>query len=135
VSQSYQNPDALKSWLKLVHAPGIGPATAHKLLEHFGDIASIAAANGSQLRQAGLREDAIDNLLTPQQTAIDTDLTWLEQAENRHIVSLDSRHYPALLKQIARPPLVLYVLGDVEVLHTPQLAMVGSRPLLPPATV
>jgi DNA processing protein len=35
--------------------------------------------------------------------------------------------YPALLKETARPPLLLFVRGDVELLNLPQIAIVGSR--------
>jgi DNA processing protein len=35
--------------------------------------------------------------------------------------------YPSLLKEIADPPLVLYVAGDVETLNTPAIAIVGTR--------
>ncbi|SEN79198.1 DNA-processing protein DprA [Lihuaxuella thermophila] len=42
------------------------------------------------------------------------------------ITAMDDR-YPALLKEIAQPPWVLYIKGDPELLHTPALAMVGTR--------
>lgn len=35
--------------------------------------------------------------------------------------------YPALLRQIHRPPLLLYIKGEPDVLSLPQIAIVGSR--------
>lgn len=35
--------------------------------------------------------------------------------------------YPAQLKQISKPPLLLYIRGDINCLHLPQIAVVGSR--------
>lgn len=35
--------------------------------------------------------------------------------------------YPAQLKQISKPPLLLYIRGDLNCLHLPQIAVVGSR--------
>ena len=35
--------------------------------------------------------------------------------------------YPAQLKQITKPPLLLYIRGDLNCLHLPQIAVVGSR--------
>ena len=58
--------------------------------------------------------------------AIDADLQWLE-ASGAHIVPITSDGYPPLLAGISRAPPVLYVLGDIAALSSPQLAMVGSR--------
>jgi DNA processing protein len=35
--------------------------------------------------------------------------------------------YPALLKEIHNPPPVVYIAGDAKTLHTPAIAIVGSR--------
>lgn len=43
------------------------------------------------------------------------------------VVTLASEAYPALLRQIPRPPLLLVVRGHVKALTRPQIAMVGSR--------
>jgi len=53
-------------------------------------------------------------------------LKWQEQ-KDCHILSLDSPHYPGLLREIADPPVLLYVQGHAEALSLPQLAIVGSR--------
>jgi DNA processing protein len=42
------------------------------------------------------------------------------------ITTMDER-YPALLREIAQPPWVLYIKGNLELLHTPALAVVGTR--------
>ncbi len=43
------------------------------------------------------------------------------------VLTLASAAYPALLRQIPRPPLLLVVRGDPRALAMPQLAIVGSR--------
>jgi len=45
----------------------------------------------------------------------------------RHILTLHDPAYPALLKEIADPPPLLFVRGDPAVLSRPQLGIVGSR--------
>lgn len=53
----------------------------------------------------------------------------IERAASKHvklITDLDPE-YPTQLKEIASPPLVLYVVGDVSVLSQPGVAMVGTR--------
>ena len=51
---------------------------------------------------------------------------WLED-DAHHLVALGDDDYPALLAEIPGPPKLLYVLGDIEALHLPALAIVGSR--------
>jgi DNA processing protein len=43
------------------------------------------------------------------------------------IIPITSDDYPSLLKQIVGAPLLLYVRGNLENLHLPQIAIVGSR--------
>jgi DNA processing protein len=43
------------------------------------------------------------------------------------LVAVESPAYPAQLKQIYDPPLVLYVRGDPEVISRPGIAVVGTR--------
>lgn len=44
-----------------------------------------------------------------------------------HLVSFDDPHYPLLLKEIKNPPQVLYVKGNLQLLASQQLAIVGTR--------
>jgi DNA processing protein len=55
------------------------------------------------------------------------DLAWLAESPQHHIIHYDDAMYPALLREIPRPPRVLYAIGNIDLLHTPQLAIVGSR--------
>ncbi|MFN7096767.1 MAG: DNA-processing protein DprA [Gammaproteobacteria bacterium] len=43
------------------------------------------------------------------------------------IIRLKDAAYPALLKEIQDPPAILYALGNLDLLQTPQIAMVGTR--------
>jgi DNA processing protein len=52
--------------------------------------------------------------------------TWLA-APDHQLLRIDDPRYPALLREIPRPPPVLYVWGNPDVLVLPQLAIVGSR--------
>ena len=64
-------------------------------------------------------------------------LTVLADAAVRHfnaatsasatMLSIHSPLYPSLLRQIARPPLYLTVLGDIEILRRQCVAVIGSR--------
>ena len=52
---------------------------------------------------------------------------WLDRGDKFNIISYFDEKYPANLKEIATPPIALYCLGDVELLNSTQLAIVGSR--------
>lgn len=54
------------------------------------------------------------------------DLAWLEQP-GHHLLDWSDPRYPPLLRQIARPPPLLFVHGDPACLCQPQLAIVGAR--------
>jgi len=51
---------------------------------------------------------------------------WLAQPHNR-VISADSDDFPELLGQLTDPPESLYVSGNIDVLHLPAIAIVGSR--------
>ena len=117
----------LHPWLTLVHTRGLGPGLLRKLLEGLGSIDAIHGASDSKLRQAGLPEKVVTSMRQVEASDIQTDLDWMADAPDRTIITRDCAQYPARLNEIADPPLVLYVRGDVDVLSTPQLAIVGSR--------
>ena len=54
-------------------------------------------------------------------------LAWEQSSNNHHIITLKCPEYPAPLKEIASPPLVLFCKGNSELLSRPQIAIVGSR--------
>lgn len=124
--ESSCHPQNWLAWLTLHRAPGIGTRTLHRLLDRFGSPGHILDAGPGQWRALGLRQDSINWLTNPDRARLEEDLRWLEQPDN-HLVCLQSPDYPPLLTQIADPPPLLFVCGNPELLHLPQLAIVGSR--------
>ncbi len=115
-------------WLRLIHAPGVGPAQARELLARFPDAANACAASKAALAAAGLSPEAADTLRAEHPPAgVERDREWAAAAADRHLLSLADPRYPARLAAIADPPPVLYVQGDPEVLAYPALAIVGTR--------
>lgn len=47
--------------------------------------------------------------------------------EKYQTIHIDDAIYPKLLKEIANPPAVLYAIGNIDLLNTPQIAIVGTR--------
>jgi DNA processing protein len=58
--------------------------------------------------------------------AIKSDEEWL-RGPNHHIIRAGSDDFPELLSEITDAPTQLYVVGNLDALHLPSLAIVGSR--------
>ncbi len=110
----------------MLRAPGIGPARFARLLDHFGSAAAAFAAGRAEWVGLELPTPALEYLSAPDWRGVEQDLAWLEQADS-HLLALDDRRYPPLLRQIPYPPPLLFVRGDPGCLRAPQLAIVGTR--------
>jgi DNA processing protein len=123
--------DAQRDWIRLERVPGIGLLTARRLLEQFGTPGAVLRAPAQRLRQllrpaqAGALARALqpDAAFDAHCAAIDA---WLA-TPNHHLLAPDDPAYPAGLRQLADPPLLLYVVGRPALLAGPALAVVGSR--------
>ncbi len=116
----------MKYWLALLHAPGIGSVSFNQLIATIGSPKLLFEAPASRFPAWGVKENLKRYLRNPDWEAVENDLLWAEQPAN-HLLTLQDPNYPGLLREIPDPPPLLFVHGDPEVLHTPQLAMVGSR--------
>jgi DNA processing protein len=119
----------IESWLRVFHAPRLKPRLLHRLLTHFSHPARLLDA-GPQALEALLGPAAASvhrNLHVGSGPGPATDLAWMQSSTDHHILSLSDPRYPELLKEIADPPLVLYVRGNPESLSWPQVSIVGSR--------
>ncbi|MCW8825729.1 MAG: DNA-processing protein DprA, partial [Gammaproteobacteria bacterium] len=114
--------DSTEAWVKLIHLPGIGAVQQNRLLERFGSPEAIF----SEASQSDLNEKLKAAVQNPQQQRIDETLRWLE-IDGNAIVTQQSPHYPKQLKLLSDAPALLFTLGDLQLLNTPQIAIVGSR--------
>lgn len=123
----------LSGWLRLSLAPGVGNMLARKLLASFGLPAAIFDASPAALEQvAGPRAAAIlreepDTLAA----TLETTRAWLDQAEEgaigRRILTLADTAYPPGLLATDDPPLLLYLMGRIDLPWPRAVAIVGSR--------
>ncbi len=105
----------------------MGWASVQKLIQHFGSMEAIFSSSVTDLCQLGLSQSIAEQCISMDESALEKDLTWLQAAPDHHIICPDDVSYPRLLKETASPPLVLYAFGEKSWLHTPQIAVVGSR--------
>lgn len=119
---------ARDAWLTLLHAAQTSHAARwQRALAAHGSPEALVAARPSALAAAGLHDDDIARLASPDTAALDRWRAWLA-APRRELIPLDDPRYPPLLAQLHDPPLALWVHGDkLDLLAAPQLAMVGSR--------
>lgn len=114
-------------WLALKLAPGLGTRTAARLVQEFGHPRAIFRASPSELEQRGILPVVAQSLgggaafeaaaqEAPRIAKYGCELvTWVDE------------RFPAALKEIFEPPVLLYARGDVSLLARPCLAIVGSR--------
>ncbi|MFA5677824.1 MAG: DNA-processing protein DprA [Pseudomonas sp.] len=124
--------DRRQAWLALSLIDGLGPAARRQLLEQVDDPPALLDADLLSLSAVGLNARIQHGILQFQQgderirLAVEQSLSWLEQPDC-HLLTLDSEHYPELLREISDPPWLLFVRGNPALLADPQIAMVGTR--------
>ncbi|MDY6812266.1 MAG: DNA-processing protein DprA [Pseudomonadota bacterium] len=106
--------------------PRVGPAAYARFVARFGTPEAVFAAGEEGWRAAGLGPVWVERLRAPPWQQVDQDLRWLE-APAHHLLLQGQPDYPALLAEIPDPPPLLFVTGDPAALHTPSIAIVGSR--------
>jgi len=114
-----------QDWLTLAHAY-VNVSELRTLNDRFGDTEAVVRQSERQLMDAGLSEQKAKAVSSPDQGAIETALSWLDN-DTHHIVHYGSDEYPDMLTQQSGAPLMLFVNGDIETLHLPALAIIGSR--------
>lgn len=114
-----------RAWLILAHAY-LRVSEAGRLLEEFGDVGTVVGQSLAALRSTGLGEEKCAAIASPDSKRIDRALEWLE-GDAHSIVVHGRDDYPDMLSRIAGAPLLLYVNGNVDALHLPALAIIGSR--------
>ncbi|MTW02057.1 DNA-protecting protein DprA [Duganella ginsengisoli] len=127
------------AWLRLAETPHVGPVAAKVLLDNEADPAKIFAADPQQLAEwlnevPGCRTDAaVRALREPPRPWLDQiarmadrAMGWAAQPGHSLLAAGDD-DYPALLKEIVDPPVLLYIEGDRSLLSRPAVGVVGAR--------
>jgi DNA processing protein len=124
---SKTNQDLALQWLALSLTEGLGPKRGRSLVEHLGGVQNVFRASLTELEAAGIRAVSAQSLATGRSTELAHDELGRATAADVSVVCLDDPSYPAELKQIYDPPLVLYVRGNVDAITHPGIAVVGTR--------
>lgn len=120
--------DAREAFVALNMIEHVGPVRVRQLLEQFRDAPSILSARKHELlRVQGIGEESAEAIAN-WETKIDLagELKRI-QDYGCHILIQQDEAYPALLRHIYDPPIVLYVKGQLTAKDKNSVAMVGSR--------
>lgn len=108
--------------------PGVGPRAATKLLERFGSADAVFQARRTELEALRIKPETIESIMKREFEELALDEFENVKTIEGDILILDDGSYPALLREIADPPITLYVRGDWQACFaSPCVAVIGSR--------
>ncbi len=107
-------------WLRLIRSESVGPRTFRSLMNRYGGAAAALEALPDLARQAGRTIR-----ICPQAEA-EREIAALDRLGGR-LLALGEGAYPPALQAIDTAPPLIAVLGRVDVLLRPCVAIVGSR--------
>ncbi|MFH0826379.1 MAG: DNA-processing protein DprA, partial [Candidatus Omnitrophota bacterium] len=104
-----------------------GSTRLKRLLEIFGTPENILKASSRQLAAAaGIGEKIAQKINSLKDEDLERELA-LAKKLNLRIVTLEDKDYPANLKHIPDPPIVLYIKGSIQREDRLAIGIVGSR--------
>jgi len=119
--------DEIRYWVGFNLVPRIGPVRVDGLLKYFGSLKAAWNADASSLRASGLPQDALERLLYQRgRLNLDAQMDKIA-AQGVQVLTWLHPTYPPLLKNIAQPPPVLYVRGEIAAADQFAVAVVGTR--------
>ncbi len=114
-------------WLALRMVPGLGTLGSLRLLEKMKSPAAIFRASASELEATGLSAAqarsiasgySFDDAVEQQQKLLNI---------GAQLISVHDARYPGRLREIFDPPLLLFALGNPELMASHSIAIVGTR--------
>ncbi|UJR55967.1 DNA-protecting protein DprA [Dickeya zeae] len=110
-------------WLRLASVKGLG---AKRCALVFSQLQAENSYLAEHLKALGLTQNQTEQFFGLSDLDVQNTIGWLEKPAH-HLVTFGSANYPPLLSNIASPPACLYVIGELNFLSSPQIAVVGSR--------
>ncbi len=108
-------------WLRLIRSRRVGAVTFHRLLAEHGSATAALAALPEIARASG-----VENYTICPEAVVRAEMA-LARVAGAVMLRWGEPGYPALLREVADAPPVLWVQGDPGLLGRPMVAMVGAR--------
>jgi len=114
--------------IRVLSIPGVGPRKSLDLINSFGSLDNIFSAKYNDLtRIPGIKDRTARSILKdPDEDLISGQVKLIDKF-NVTLVTLWDDTYPEQLKQIYDPPIALFCRGNLELLNTDSVGMVGTR--------
>ncbi len=114
--------------LALNAVPGLGSAKIKLLWGYFGSPADVVAAKEGDIAASGIVTPLVaQNIVHFSKDKFLTVEYNLVQQRGIQVITAADDAFPAMLSGIPGAPVVLYIWGNVKLLHAASVAMVGSR--------
>ena len=125
------------AWLQLAFTPYIGAESFLLLLHYFGSAQNALSAPAEQVAALIRYKQALEawrggDKRTAARQAAEAALEW-EMRDGCRLLLLRDDDFPEMLTQGITAPPVLFLRGNVQLLHKPSAAIVGSRHATPQA--
>jgi DNA processing protein len=114
-------------WLALRLVPGLGARNAGKLIERFRTPQAVLRASRSELEAAGISGAVAQSIASG--CAFDDAVEQQRQMQQTETVAIaiSDPRYPAMLREIFDPPVLLFARGRVELMQSLLFGIVGTR--------
>ena len=98
------------------------------LIEQYGSLEEAwKHINPTLLKELGCKEETVERVMN-QKDGLDIEehQSFMEK-KGITFISIEDEAYPAVLRNLPDPPVFLFYRGDLRVLDTPSIAIVGTR--------
>ena len=107
--------------------PGLGARKAARLIERFRTPQAVMRASRTELEAAGVSGAVAQSIASGCSFDDAVDQQHLMKSTETALVAISDARYPALLREIFDPPIVLFARGRLELMNSLLFAVVGTR--------
>jgi DNA processing protein len=121
------SPEEELHWLALTLIPGLGTRMAGKLLDRFRTPQAVFRASRTELEAAGVSGAVAQSIVSGCSFEDALDQQHKVAERGAIVITRNDPRYPALLREIFDPPVLLFAHGRLELLQPFHFAVVGTR--------
>lgn len=113
-------------WLSIL-ASKVNLLVLHKLLKMYDTPYKIWSLDKNELQKIGLNKREISEIQKIEYRQNLDNYMYYMKKHKIHVIGYKDKNYPEKLKNIYDPPIVLYAIGDINILNQTSIGIVGCR--------